>query len=251
MTDRTARELERQAASGDLDAEAGVLRSRMRRGELSLEQVELAAYVLDPIAWKALGWPGEPGRAMVKGRLIKVPGGIEPWLRGIPHAGPRGHRAIDTECPPCRGLNTNTLGCGACYGSGFERTVISNHREIAIRVQLAMTKAGMHWSTSIKQDQEAIRSVERWLADPSDYHLQQCHWFAHSGESKWCEHMLLHVSRGRNQATGNFPGRDDDRLSNSRHCLMLGKNNSERHKRVRQYIHDEIAPWALRKESFA
>lgn len=55
MSDERQRELERQAASGDLDAKAKLLIERVRRDELHEDRLRLAAYLGDEAALLALG----------------------------------------------------------------------------------------------------------------------------------------------------------------------------------------------------
>ncbi len=55
VSDREKRELQRQAAQGDTDAEARLLLARMRSGEISPAQVRAAAYLGDASARAALG----------------------------------------------------------------------------------------------------------------------------------------------------------------------------------------------------
>jgi hypothetical protein len=53
--DDRARGLERAATGGDVDAAARVLWERVRRGELDLDRVRLAAFLADPVSRLALG----------------------------------------------------------------------------------------------------------------------------------------------------------------------------------------------------
>lgn len=50
MSDRETQALERRGAAGDVEAEAAALRARLRAGELSSEQIALAAYCGHPAA---------------------------------------------------------------------------------------------------------------------------------------------------------------------------------------------------------
>lgn len=115
MADRRIRELERLAAAGDVDASAALMRLRMRNGDLDVSRVELAAYCLDPLAWRALDWPGEPGTATVNGtRVSKVPGETDAWLRNLPDIPDWEPLRITEECPECL---DNPVPGKACQGT--------------------------------------------------------------------------------------------------------------------------------------
>lgn len=55
MADERLRRIEREAQSGDIDAQARLLRERVRVGELNLERVRLAAHCGHSVAGLALG----------------------------------------------------------------------------------------------------------------------------------------------------------------------------------------------------
>jgi len=55
--DAHLRQLQRDASSGDLQAQARLLRERARIGDLDLERLEFAAYLKHPAARQALGSP--------------------------------------------------------------------------------------------------------------------------------------------------------------------------------------------------
>lgn len=54
MTDRQLRQLEREAASGDVEAKAKLLLGRVRIGDLTEERLRLAAHLGDEASWDAL-----------------------------------------------------------------------------------------------------------------------------------------------------------------------------------------------------
>ena len=69
MADEHQRELERQVASGDFEAEAKLLLERVRSGELTEERLRLAAYCGHGAA-----------KAVVE---IEVPKGLVDWAIGF------------------------------------------------------------------------------------------------------------------------------------------------------------------------
>lgn len=75
MGDDRRRELERSAAQGDLAARAGLLRERVRVGELREERLSLAAYLEDEASLAALGGPPLVGAADLEDWV----GGLAPW----------------------------------------------------------------------------------------------------------------------------------------------------------------------------
>lgn len=60
MSDERLRQLEREAASGDVDAKAKLLLERMRIGGLTAERLRLAAYLGDEASRRALGTEAPP-----------------------------------------------------------------------------------------------------------------------------------------------------------------------------------------------
>ena len=56
MSDARLREIEREAAAGDCEAQARLLREKVRAGLIDQEKVELLAYLFWPPAWEVLGW---------------------------------------------------------------------------------------------------------------------------------------------------------------------------------------------------
>jgi len=54
--DERLRELERRAATGDVEAQGALLNQRVQINDLEREQIELLAYLQYPPAWAALGW---------------------------------------------------------------------------------------------------------------------------------------------------------------------------------------------------
>jgi hypothetical protein len=217
----------------------------MRRGILSVEQVELAAYVHDPAAWRALEWPGEPGRAMVGGRIIKVPGGIDSWLSGLQYACPLGYRRTVTKCSYCAEKLMGIL-C-SCRGTGILRSTINWDFELVIRVLLSLCKAAAPFYNNPSTDQKAIHLIELWLADPNPLNLRNCRWMAHSGESSWVEQTLLYLYRtkrveGRAASTAQILQHVHRRLQR---VLIDGVKV-----RTRLAIRHAIAPWALNPETF-
>lgn len=77
MSDSRLRELERQAAAGDVQARARLLAERVRVGDLAPDRLQLAAYLGDPQARQALG---EQAPAQVE-QLSTWSEGLEQWGR--------------------------------------------------------------------------------------------------------------------------------------------------------------------------
>lgn len=77
MSDRRLRELERQLAQGDAEAEPALLLERVRQGLLDPARLELAAY---------LGHP--PARQALLERAPEASGDLEAWVRGLADWGP-------------------------------------------------------------------------------------------------------------------------------------------------------------------
>jgi hypothetical protein len=74
--DERLRALERQAASGDLEAEAALLRHRLAIGDLTEKRLRLAAYLGHPPARRIYGKRLRPDRQE-----------ISKWIRGVRHFG--------------------------------------------------------------------------------------------------------------------------------------------------------------------
>ncbi len=70
MSDKRAREDERRAAQGDVEAEARQLLDRLRTGTLDRERLKLAAYLGDPAAECAIG-------------AVDVPSELGAWVEGL------------------------------------------------------------------------------------------------------------------------------------------------------------------------
>lgn len=87
MADERQRRLERAGAAGDPEAAAAALGERVRRGELPRERLELAAYLGDPAAARALGAAAPPTFAPSRNQggawRDATPHLWEQWIRGL------------------------------------------------------------------------------------------------------------------------------------------------------------------------
>lgn len=171
--DEKTRELERQAATGDFDAEVRLLLHRMR-GEPSpglswKERIGIAAFCGEKRAQKIAGVEEDPCgfclRAIGFMHLPEECSGLEGWVKGLKQwpaqilmrAALAACLAHVSRCSTCKGTEESKR---------FRNDLPGLH---AYQGVLAPVPCGRCF-----QDRRAIRAVAAWLASPSDETRDRC-----------------------------------------------------------------------------
>ncbi len=127
MSDRRLRELERTASQGDLGARARWLTEQLRRGALSPDRLELAAYLGDPAAGAVLERPPQAPARLVEWALGLGRYGQE-WvvralIEGARHTLPQLAQWFPDEHRPARALDV----AEACLGDPTLESAVAAH----------------------------------------------------------------------------------------------------------------------------
>ena len=193
MTDRTTRQLEHHASTGDPDARAALLRARLRAGLVTVEQLQLWAYAGLESAEEVLSYCGICNSGPFRGHPCRCyllsPLTLADWAAGLPALALS--LKVREACERCKGTGSR-LGhrplrsCNTCDGSGtVEREIGQPH--LAVTACIGVARAVLPgyctnacallptWGPYVHKclhARNAILAAERWRDDPTRENLE-------------------------------------------------------------------------------
>lgn len=211
MPDAHTQSLVRQAAAGDVGAEAALLRARVRAGELCQEQVELAAWCGCLRSRASLGWTCCCGDGDGDGEGCGNGLTLVRWLIGLQALARKwvtGERECEHVIDDHPGAEITDIACGTCKGIGkvfttaeepvMARAAVAAAWEVleTWEEENACPHDGHHASDAectgaSEVPREALEAVETWIADPTEEHREVCSNLVQAGMPGSTWHLLM------------------------------------------------------------